>query len=251
MVGCLPWRNPIRCAKVVSGCAIALAIIMSAPSQGGQPTTAATSPCASRSAAVQAPALTVQAPANAEATHLTSLSDAASQYDLPLLIPQTIPEGFVLQDIQYNHTVAPYPQTDFLTVCYSSIDGHYLQVQQGFPLPAVDGPFGTSYAYMPADQRGITTILGKDAYWTRGALVERPDANGSGKPQLLWEPGSLRVAWYTDIPLPDVSPSPNTEAASDTPGIFFAHYTGYELESDVLDLQQLTAIGNSVQPFSP
>src|SRR5579875_1436726 len=173
---------------------------------------------------------------------LSSLDDAAAQYDFPLLLPTDIPDGYSLGRIAYTHTQPGTPEMDLLMVCYVNGDGDYLQVTQGYPLP-VGGMHGTPYAYTPDDEKGTATVQGQDAYWRLGEL-----AGGGPDLNLVWQAGPLRLAWNTDILVPR-PPGAFIQLPGGQPMPPPPLYIGYQLESNTLSLDDLVAIGNSVQPY--
>jgi len=221
-----------------------------APATAQTPTSGSPSMCTARLPAGQAPASGVLPTPGGFVIvpqMLSSLDDAEATYDFPLLLPTDIPSDYQLGRISYAHSQPGVPETDFLTVCYISSDGRYLAIQQGFPIPFV-GTAGSPYADTPDDDKGTTVVQGKDAYWRLGDLTTAgPPTAGSQPPN--WQPGSLRLAWQTDIlvprpPLVFEIPPGSTEPVYPPP-----LYVGFQLESDTLSLDALVAIANSVQQY--
>ena len=223
-------------------------VLLAAPSgplAAQAPTPTPFSPCSPRLLTVQAPpasAVAVDGGFSITPAYLASLDDAQAQYDFPLLLPMDIPDGYQLGTIGYLHPQPGVPPMDLLMVCYLASDGGYLQVTQGYPLP-VGGTTGTAYAYTPGDEKGTTTVQGKDAYWKLGRLL------GGGAPQ-FWQPGALQLAWNTDISVPLPAGAFYIPPGATEPQPLPPLYIGYQLESDTLSLDELVAIGNSVQPYT-
>lgn len=157
---------------------------------------------------------------------LQSLQEARASYGYPLLLPSAVPTGFHLQSIQHYHLG---PGSDFLNIRYATAEGHYLLVQQGA------GPIGVQgiVKYVPNTYKGTVTVQGRSAEWIRGkARLKGPAGNASN---IVWQPGSpLKLSWAT-----------GTAAIPSSPSSVSLNYV---LESDALTLDQLVAIGNSVQP---
>lgn len=157
---------------------------------------------------------------------LSSLSEARTSYGFPLLLPADIPAGFQLTDIEHYRSAPNIPFTDLLMLRYASKDGHYLNIWQGTPIFVEHG----AYDVMPASNKGAATVEGQPAFWMKGNLMKTsnpPPGQKVSTNNVTLKPGPLQLSWKLD---------PANEVR------------GYRLESDLLSLDQLVAIGDSVKP---
>lgn len=137
---------------------------------------------------------------------------------------------------------------DLLGVCYVTSDGHYLQVSQGYPL-FPGPPQSFQYVHTPSDDKGTTTVEGKEAYWWLGRILGGFQ-QASQNPNSFWQPGPLSLAWDLDATVPR-PPGAFVQFPGGQPIPPPTVYLSYELASDSISLDQLVVIGNSVQPYTP
>lgn len=150
--------------------------------------------------------------------YLTSLDGARAAYGFQLLMPTAVPTGFQLDSIK--HISNQSPEVDQVAVRFTMADGHYLSIMQGIPVVYDDGVV----KWIPETDKGTTTVQGRPAVWARGRVTM------GGPGQYGHRPGPLVLRWETG------------------PANASGGQVGYTLESDVLTLDQLVAVGNSVQP---
>jgi hypothetical protein len=220
----------------------------SRPSSAQTPSGPGHSPCTSGTPTVQAPApggFQVAGGFAFPPTLLDSLADAAAQYDMTLLLPTAVSDGYSVGGIEYTHSTPPIPQVDQLTICYFSADHHYLEIEQGVPAPKPGGP---TYIATPDGDKGTTTAEGQTAYWNLGELTET--GIQTGRPTFTWQPGPPQLTWSTNVLVPR-PPGALVQFPGGQPMPPPPLYAGYELDSDSLSLDDLLAIAKSVEPYRP
>jgi hypothetical protein len=144
------------------------------------------------------------------------LQQAQAAVSFPLQLPDAIDaidDWFPLTRVQVTGDGA---EQAWVLLWYSG-NGGYLRIVQG---PRV-APEPTALADWPAAEQGMTAVQGGPATWRRGTLV--PTAAGPR----VWRPGPLQLYWTT------------------------AAGTGYLLESDFYDLDQLVQLAQTVAPCAP
>jgi hypothetical protein len=160
-------------------------------------------------------------------TELGSLGQARASFDFQLFVPSALPAQFGPPSITLHKSQPGEPEVQFLDIRYETGAGHYLLIRQGVPIPYDDASDPTA-KLAPSDAKGTATVQGHQAYWRKGTAV------ASGAPgQYAWQAGPVIVLMWKSVP----THYPNA-------------YTGYFLESDVLTLDQLDQVANSVQPYT-
>ena len=152
---------------------------------------------------------------------LTSLDEARAAVRFQLLMPTMIPVAFELSKIEHVFNDVPKtPSANFLVIDYRTADGGMLRIRQGWPVAYDNGV----YRFAPDDEKGRTTVQGQPAVWVRGVVTQ-------ANPNPVWEPGPLALRWITG----EVNQ--------------FGGSVVYAIESDVLTLDELLVIAETVEPY--
>ncbi len=162
------------------------------------------------------------------AVALSSLAEARSSYSHSLLSPTSTPTQFKLDSIKYYKSKPGWPDVEEIDIRYATSDGHYLMIRQGVPV-AYDDATDPLMKMAPAGSSGAVTVQGHRAFWAKGRVVSNGGSTIKG-PQYRADP-VVSLRWPSQpAQLPNV-------------------FVGYWMESDLLTVDDLVAIGSSVQPY--